>query len=122
MEICEGALLCKSFLRTCKKTDTTKKPRAYCHLLSDLLSVSGLVLQCSFLPHCRFSMNYQKSMGAVKHSSIPYHRGCMSTYLAVGFCGGTYVRWGVCLEFHGLKLQRPGRTSLFPDLSGILCK
>lgn len=73
-----------------KNQNPPKNPRVYCRFLNDLLSVSELVLHCSFLPLCRFSMNDQKSVGAVKRPSISYQCDCMNTNLAVGFCGSPY--------------------------------
>lgn len=97
MDIYEIALLCEIFWELGKKSQKqpTKKPRAYWQFLSHLLSMSGLVLHFSFLPHCRFSVNYQKSVGDVKHPFIPYQHDCMSTNLAVGFCGRPcgYMLW-----------------------------
>lgn len=122
MYIYEIALLCKIFWELGKKSQKqpTKKPRAYWQFLSHLLSMSGLVLHFSFLLHCRFSVNYQKSVGAVKHPFIPYQHDCMSTNLAVGFLWETM--WVYAVVFAWNFMVCSGGTSLCPDLSFILGK
>lgn len=50
-------------------------------------------------------MDYLKPVGVVKHPSVPYRCGCMSTHLAVGDSIG--VCRVVSMQFHGTVLGQP---------------